>query len=331
MMFSRMAPTVLFTAFCVAVAGSYVTGERASLDRPGTPDAGFIEAMTAFSNEMALALQVGDHDRFRALLEAQVNAAGGVGEAVSFKRDVLPAPYAELRQILMEGQVAGLNTFLTAHPDLDLNAPQGRYGSVPLFWATANYRNARALMTALIEHGADPTFTTAKGYSLLHAMASPFAYALDRGDVDSVIAALPDRMLKARTSLGATAFHLALANGQSDLAIALLDKGADPNEPAPSRLPPALSPAEPPLIMAGPSVRLVEALLFAGADPLAKAADGTPILDAVTENAAFAEAALQDRVSASEAEEYDRQNAADYAKVRDMIRAAADGRLARGD
>ena len=73
---------------------------------------------------------------------------------------------------------------------------------------------------------------------------------------------------------------------------------------------------------------MVQALLEAGADPRAKDSAGRSILTAVTEGATAADRDLQDRLSASAAEESDRAYAADYARARDMIRAAVDGRMA---
>lgn len=329
-MFSRMAPTVLFTAFCVAATGSYISKGVTPLTRPGTLDAGYIAALNAFSDEIALALQVGDHARFHALLEAQVSSADELSTSLGFEPDMLPAPYNKLRKILMRGTLQELREHLRATPQIALNKPLGRYGSVPIFWATAHNRHAKGMMDELIAAGADPAFTTAHGYTLAHAISSPFSYGME-DDLDAILDMLPETTLRARTDQNATPFHLALANSQGTLALALLEREAgDPNEHAPADLSIELQPGEPPLILAGSNVSLVEALLFAGADPLATDAQGGTIVDHVAAAAAEAELFLQERLKTSEGEAFDRRYAADYRKVRDMIRAAADGRLAKG-
>lgn len=328
-MFSRMAPTVLFTAFCVAVAGSYVANEQQSLAHPAAPDPGYIEAVTAFSSEMALALQVGDRARFNELLQSQVSAIDDPHAVARFDPDVLPAPYDELRRILMHEELADLDAFLAAHPGIDLNTPLGRYQSVPLFWVTSHYFAAPEMIQTLLAAGANPGFTTENGYTFLHAASTPFANLFERQGVEAILAKVPPELIDMRTKDGVSVFLMALANAQDSMALALLERGGNPNERTPASVPEELFPGEPPLILAGANVKLVEALLFAGADPLAPDASGTPIVERVSRAASEAEAIAQERVSASEAEEWDRKYAADFARVRDMIRAAADGRLAQ--
>lgn len=329
-MFSRIAPVVLFTAFSLSVAGAYVSEGRQPLTRPGVMSDAQMEALTTYYTEMKLALQVGDDARFEELINQQIqNMQSGATQSV--QPDRLPAPYGELRDLLMDGSVASTKALLARHPDLDLNAPQGRYGAVPLIWATGHPEFMPAMVRLLLEHGADPSFEAASGYTLVHAATSPFTYYSQPQDMDALLDMLPPELAVQPDRRGLTPLHLALINSHTVQASGLLNHGADPNAPPPRNLSVEFQPGYPPLMIAGGNVSLVQVLLGAGADPTATNLQGRSILDVVTEDARQSELELQDRLSASAAEESDREYAADYARARDMIRAAVDGRLARGD
>lgn len=329
-MFSRAAPVALFTAFCISVAAAYVTEGRKPLTRPGAMTDAQLAALDIYYEEMRRVLQVGDTAGFEGLISSQYMSME-TGGAVKIKPDILPPPYEELRDLLSDGSVASVKALLDANPDLDLNSPQGRHGAVPLIWATGHPDFMPQMVAALLEQGADPRFQTAHGYTLLHAMASPFNYQSSTKDVQDTLALLPPDILAMTARNGLTALHLALINAQTPQATSLLAQGADPNAPTPVMGADETFPGQPPLMIAGGDFRVVQALLAAGADPLATDAKGRSVLDAVTEGARVAELDLQERLSASAAEESDRAYAADYARARDMIRAAVDGRLARGE
>lgn len=330
MMFSRVAPVALFTAFCLSVAGAYVTEGAQPLTRPGAMSDAQMDALGLYYSEMKLALQVGDTARFEELISLQIQDMQ-TGSASLVQPDVLPAPYQDLRDLLLEGSVASTKALLERHPDLNLNSPQGRYGAVPLIWATGHAEFMPDLVALLLEHGADPRFQTSLGYTVLHATASPFTYYVRDQDMDELLALLPPELVTQTERRGLTPLHLALINSHTVQATGLLGHGADPNAPTPINLSPDFLPGQPPLMIAAGNVSLVRALLEAGGDPTATDAEGRSILDMVTEGARLSELDLQDRLSASAAEESDRAYAADYAAARDMIRAAVDGRLARGN
>lgn len=320
-MFSRAAPTVLFTAFCLAVASAYVSGTPSPMTRPGHLSEAQLTLLDSYYLEMKLALQVGDHARFEELAAAQ-SADLEQGKSGTFTADVLPAPYAQLRQALMDGVPSEVDAILQATPGLDLNMPQGRYGAVPLFWATGNSAHLPAMLDILLAAGAAPDFAASGGYTVLHAMASPFNYYHEDRSVAEALEKLPPSLVRRASTEGLTPLHLALSGGQSAQVVALLQRGADPNAPPPAGGPFPMQPGEPPLMMANGDLRMVAALLEAGADPAARDANGRRVIDALSQGAREAERALQDRISASAAEEYDRQYAADYARARDMVRDA---------
>lgn len=331
MMFSRAAPTVLFTAFCLAVAGTYVTGGGSDLTRPGQMSSSEIAAMDSYYAEMRLALQVGDEARFQELIEGQI-AAMQAGEHPRLDDpDTLHAPYQMLREIAMEGSPEQLRDLLARYPGLNLNTPQGRYGAVPLIWATSNAAEMPEMLQTLIAAGADPRFSTSTGHTVLHAIGSPFHYYDDVDDPARAIDLLPPELVTQAKSSGETPLHLALANIAVDHAVALLERGADPNAPYPDGAARPDIAGQPPLMVAGSDPDVVEALLFAGADPTARDAQGRRIVDVVSAGVRAAEAELQERVNASAAEAYDREYVADHRRARDMIRAALDARLAQGN
>jgi hypothetical protein len=329
MMFSRMAPVVLFTGFCLSVAGVYVVEGRQPLTHPAAMSDAQMEALDLYYSEMKLALQVGDTSRFEELISLQIQDMQ-TGDTSAIQPDTLPAPYQELRDILFNGSIASANAFLKGHPDLDLNTPRGRYGAVPLIWATGHMDSVPSMIQLLLEQGADPRFLTGRGYSVLHAAASPFNYYGRSEDMEDFLSLLPPELMTTVNRMGVTPLHLALINSQSALVEGLLLRGADPNAPPPSYTASEYLPGQPPLMIAAGNVDMVQALLAAGADPTAADLAGRQVIDVVTEGANAAERDLQDRLSASAAEESDRAYAADYARARDMIRAAVDGRLARG-
>ncbi|RLJ60413.1 ankyrin repeat protein [Litoreibacter meonggei] len=330
MMFSRAAPVVLFTVFCLSVAGAYVTEGARPLTRPGSMSDAQLKALDTYYTEMKLALQVGDTARFEELIELQIQDMQN-GSTSLVQPDMLPSPYGELRELLFDGSVTSTKALLARHPDLELNSPQGRYGAVPLIWAMGHVEFMPELVKLLLEHGADPNFQTSQGYTLLHAAASPFNYYGREQDMDEVLDMVPPELVSLPNRMGLTPLHLALINSQSAQVDGLLAHGADPNMPPPSHVPLDFLPGQPPLMIAGGNVGMVQALLGAGADPTATDLRGRRILDVVSEGAAASERDLQDRLSTSAAEESDRAYAADYARARDMIRAAVDGRLARGN
>ncbi|WP_298257325.1 ankyrin repeat domain-containing protein [uncultured Litoreibacter sp.] len=327
MMLSRMVPVALFTAFSLSVAGAYMVEGRKSLSHPAAMSDAQMRALDLYYTEMKLALQVGDSQRFEELVSVQIEAlqTGDIGD---IQLDTLPAPYDELRDLLLTGSVTSARNFLLAHRDLDLNAPQGRNGAVPLIWATAHVDAVPSMVKLLLSQGANPRFRTARGYSVLHAAASPFNYYPKADDMERLLEMLPPELVTSPNRIGLTPLHLALINAQSSLAVGLLARGADPDTPPPSDVSLDNMPGLPPLMMAGGNVDLVQALLASGADPRATDLAGRRVIDVVTEGALAAERNLQDRLSASAAEESDRAYAADYARARDMIRAALDGRLA---
>lgn len=328
MMFSRAAPAVLFTAFCLAVAGSYVAGERNALSRPGQMSDAEFAVMDAYYNEMRLALQVGDDVRFDALLQAQIAQPNATRP--QFTPDTLPAPYQALRRALMDEDVAAFTAWRARHPGLDLNAPQGRYAAVPLIWATSNFAHMPALLQALIEAGADPLYATPRGRTVMHAIASPFHHYETDAQIDRALDLLPPQLLTQADRDGVTPLHASLGAGHPALALALLSRDADPNAPYPALArQPGLA-GLPPLLLAGGDPQVIEALLFAGADPQARDPSGRRIIDVVWDALSVAEADLQERVNASAAEEYDREYVAGYRRAHAMIRAALDARLAQG-
>ena len=329
MMFSRTAPVVLFTAFCLSVTGAYVTDGSRSLGPPGAMSEAQLQALDIYYTEMRLALQVGDTARFEELISHQIEDMQ-TGSASRVQPDLLPAPYGELRDLLFEGSVTSAKAFLAQHPNINLNKPQGRYGAVPLIWAMGHADFMPEMVKLLLEHGADPRFQTAQGYTLLHAAASPFNYYTRAQDVDEMLRMMPADLVTQANRMGLTPLHLALIGAQSAQVEGLLAHGADPNAPPPAHVEADYLPGQPPLMIAGGNARMVEVLLGAGADPTAVDQRGRAILDVVAEGALAAERDLQERVSASAAEESDREYAADYARARDMIRAAVDGRMARG-
>lgn len=327
MMFSRAAPVMLFTVFCLSVTGAYVTDGRRSLDRPGTMSKAQMDTLDAYYTEMKLALQVGDIARFEGLISVQILDMQAGGDSL-IDPDILTEPYESLRQLLLSGSVSSTQAFLAKHPDLDLNAPQGRYGAVPMIWATGHMDAVPAMTKLLLAHGADPWFRSAFGYTALHAAASPFKYYPRESDVEAFLSLLPPALITQTDQLGLTPLHLALINSQSALVEGLLLRGADPNEAPPSDVGDGYYRGQPPLMIAGGNAQIVQALLGAGADPTATDLAGRQVIDAVTDGAIAAERDLQDRLSASAAEESDREYAAEYARAHDMIRAALDGRLA---
>jgi len=330
MMFSRAAPVVLFTVFCLSVVGAYVIEGTRPLSRSGTMSKAQLEALAQYYLEMKLALQVGDTARFEALIELQIQDMQ-TGSKSLVQLDLLPTPYGELREVLMGGSVAATKALLDRYPDLDLNSPQGRYGAVPLIWATGHVEFMPAMVRLLLEHGAAPRFQTAQGYTVLHAAASPFNYYGREQDMGVVLDMLPPELISQPNRMGLTPLHLALINSQSGQVDGLLAHGADPNASPPIHVPADFLPGQPPLMIAGGNVGMVQVLLESGADPTATDSVGRRVVDVVTEGAIAAERDLQDRLSTSAAEESDRAYAADYARARDMIRAAEDGRLARGN
>ena len=329
-MFSRAAPVALFTVFCLIVVGAYVIDRAQSLTRPGAMSDAQLEALDRYYIEMKLALQVGDTARFEALTEQQTQDMQTGSESL-VQPDLLPAPYGELRELLMGGSVAATKALLDRYPDLNLNSPQGRYGAVPLIWATGHVEFMPAMVRLLLKHSADPRFQTAQGYTVLHAAASPFNYYGREQDMGEVLNMLPPELISQPNRMGLTPLHLALINSQSAQVDGLLAHGADPNAPPPIHVPPDFLPGQPPLMIAGGNVGMVQDLLEAGADPTATDSGGRRVVDVVTEGAIAAKRDLQDRLSTSAAEESDRAYAADYARARDMIRAAVDGCLARGN
>lgn len=329
MMFSRAAPVVLFTAFCLSATGAYIGGGFEVFSTARAVREMQINVLDRSFTEMKLALQVGDTVRFEELISARMKMMQ-TGRPDKIKMDELPAPYGVLRTELMAGDVAQVRALLKAHPKLDLNRAQGRYGAVPLIWATGNESQMPEMIAVLLKAGARPNFASARGYTVLHAMASPFNSYVGAGDVADAVALLPDELIRQTTGAGLSALHLALVGNKTEQVIALLERGADANTPPPLALGEDFAAGQPPLMIAGGNLRMVAALLKAGADPVREDSHGRSILGAVTQGALAAEQALLDRLSASEAEEHDRQNAADYARARGMIQTAIEARLARG-
>ncbi|PTX56663.1 hypothetical protein C8N43_1323 [Litoreibacter ponti] len=331
MMFSRAAPTVLFTALCLAVAGTYVTGGGGDLTRPGQMSAAEIDALDSYYAEMQMALQAGDDARFEALINSQIEIMQDDGRPQLNDPDILPAPYQELRRIVMSGTPVDLAEILDRNPGLALNTPLGRYGTVPLVWATSNHDHMPEMIELLLIDGADPRFVTATGQTVLHAMGSPFHFYYDEGDVGRAIDLLPAELIAQPRHSGETPLHVAVANTATAQAVAFLERGADATAPYPKRADrPDLS-EQPLLILALGQPDLVEALLFAGADPDVRHASGKRLIDMSAALLRSAEEGLQDRLAASAAEEHDRTYVADMKRSHDMIRAALDARLARGN
>ncbi|MEP4199133.1 MAG: ankyrin repeat domain-containing protein, partial [Aliishimia sp.] len=225
MMYSRVTPVVLFTIFCLSVTGAYLNEGRQSLKHPAAMSEAKMQALDLYYTEMKLALQVGDNSRFEELITRQVLDMV-TDDVDSFEVDVLPQPYQELRDLMLKGSVASAQAFLMAHPNLDLNAPQGRYGAMPIIWATGHMDAVPSMVKLLLAHGADPKVRSERGYNVLHAAASPFNYFAGASDAENMLKLLPAELVAGTTQMGLTPLHLALLNGQPELAISLLAHGA---------------------------------------------------------------------------------------------------------
>ena len=291
-----------------------------------------LDQAEVFYQEMRLASQMGDQAAFEALIDAQVLAVTS-NSAPSFEPDTLAEPYDQLRGLLMDGTLSEVDAFLRNHRDLSLNTAQGRYGGVPLIWATARSNNLAEVIELLIAGGARTNWSGHTGFGALHALGAPFNWVSERPDLARAVDLLVQHGAEVEqlSSDGLSPLHVAILGGQAPLVAVLLSHGADANRTSPVKAGPYALGGQPPLMMAGGNVDMVKSLLDAGADPSAEDREGRSVLETAKEGSKLADQELQDRLAASEAEHFDRQYAADYAMVVQLLIDALESPLAAKD
>ena len=117
------------------------------------------------------------------------------------------------------GNLEAVKTLLAYEPDL--NRQENRRGQTALMWAIEQGHPQVAKL--LIERGADVNARSKRGFT-------PLLFAAQQNDLDSVEALLAaGAKLDGLTPEWGSALVAAAARGHEDLAIFLLEKGADPN------------------------------------------------------------------------------------------------------
>lgn len=145
--------------------------------------------------------------------------AGIAIPAKGIESNILPiVKHPSIEHAIAMGDLDDLQRYISADPEI-INRP-GRGSYTPLHQAIL--RKKPALVSSLLEQGADPNITTQSKQSALHI-------AISRSDLESAQAVIDAGVdLSLREGSGWTALHLAAAKNQLELTQFLLDSGADP-------------------------------------------------------------------------------------------------------
>jgi ankyrin repeat protein len=160
--------------------------------------------------------------------------------------EVLLEAGANPNAVLPEGETILMTAARTGRPEVlklllrrgaDLNARENWYGETALIWAAAE--NQADAIKVLVEHGADVNGRSRlldvprrrNGQSILPLGSwTPLMYAARQGALQATetLAALGADLNQADPD-GATALILSIINANYDVAVALVERGADPN------------------------------------------------------------------------------------------------------
>jgi ankyrin repeat protein len=181
----------------------------------------------------------------------------------------------ELWEAIENADERAVRRILKEHPDL-VEATD-KWGFTPLMHAAACVGRSVAVISAILEAGANVNRQTDEGYTALHCAIDVNGEAnLNTAEVIGVLVAA-GADLKVRQHYGWTPLLRAVVEGTADEVKALLAAGSDPNETMPFDTLPEFNAGRTTLMAAitNPEAEIViEALLQTGADPQRRDANG---------------------------------------------------------
>ncbi|MEM9344463.1 MAG: ankyrin repeat domain-containing protein [Pseudomonadota bacterium] len=280
--------------------------------------------MNEIMDALEKAVLAGDQSQVEALFARQEALTREIMGYDVFEPDQLKPEYAALREAIDSGELDTIRDALT--PDLDLNQPQGKYDSVPLFWALTAEGRSPDVVRLLLDHGADAAHTTSEGYTPLH-------YIPDANFIDASVKA-PYEIAKLLVDAGAdieatqhwgwTPLMRAITEGVAVELEALLLAGANPDVIFPPHTQPEFQRGMTTLMAAGQDTVKVRLLLDHGADPRFRGAHETP-LRFFKRNSDETAARLASLESTAEDTPFDHDYANGYAASLSLIQVALQG------